>query len=47
MPGVREAIEERRWDEATAQIELVAKTLNAMADEIDRGTALLAAYHKK
>ncbi|HEY3743402.1 MAG TPA: transferrin receptor-like dimerization domain-containing protein [Bryobacteraceae bacterium] len=41
IPGVREAIEARRWDEATAQIEVVAKTLNAVADQIDRAVALL------
>ena len=41
MPGVREAIEERRWDEATAQIPLVAQTLENLATQIDRATALI------
>jgi N-acetylated-alpha-linked acidic dipeptidase len=41
MPGVREAIEERRWDDANAQIPIVAATLDAMANEIDRATALI------
>jgi N-acetylated-alpha-linked acidic dipeptidase len=41
IPGVREAIEERRWDDAAAQIPLVAQTLEAMAQEIDRATALI------
>jgi N-acetylated-alpha-linked acidic dipeptidase len=43
IPGVREAIEERRWDEAASQILLVAKTLDAMTAQIDRATALLGA----
>jgi N-acetylated-alpha-linked acidic dipeptidase len=41
IPGVREAIEERRWDDATAQIPIVAQTLEAMATQIDRATALM------
>ena len=40
IPGVREAIEERRWDDANAQIPIVAQTLDAMAQQIDRATAL-------
>ena len=41
MPGVREAIEERRWDDANAQIPIVAQALQAMAEQIDRATALI------
>jgi N-acetylated-alpha-linked acidic dipeptidase len=41
IPGVREAIEERRWDDANVQIPLVAQTLEAMAQQIDRATALI------
>jgi N-acetylated-alpha-linked acidic dipeptidase len=41
IPGVREAIEERRWDDASVQIPLVAQTLEAMAQQIDRATNLL------
>jgi N-acetylated-alpha-linked acidic dipeptidase len=41
IPGVREAIEERRWDDAGAQIPVVAETLNAMAQQIDRATKLI------
>jgi N-acetylated-alpha-linked acidic dipeptidase len=41
IPGVREAIEERRWGDANAQIPIVAQTLDAMAQQIDRATALL------
>jgi N-acetylated-alpha-linked acidic dipeptidase len=43
LPGVREAIEERRWDEATAQIPVVSQTLEALAMQIDRATALISA----
>ncbi len=35
LPGVREAIEERRWDEARAQIDVLAATLNRVADAMD------------
>ncbi len=40
IPGVREAIEERRWDDANAQIPIVAQSVQAMAEQIDRATAL-------
>jgi len=42
IPSVREAIEERRWDEASAQIPLVAQTLDAMSQQIERATALIS-----
>ncbi len=41
LPGVREAIEERAWDEATAQIALAADSLDRMTQELTRATALL------
>ena len=40
LPGVREAIEERHWPEATEQIEIVARTLEQVAEAIDRAAAL-------
>jgi N-acetylated-alpha-linked acidic dipeptidase len=43
IPGVRESIEERNWAEAGTQIPLAAMTLEAMAVQIDKATALLAA----
>jgi N-acetylated-alpha-linked acidic dipeptidase len=43
IPGVREAIEERKWDEANAQIPIAAQTLDAMSAQIDKATALLMA----
>ena len=41
LPAVREAIEQREWTEADAQIIVVAKTLENFAAEIDRATVLL------
>lgn len=36
LPGVREAIEQQDWNEAAAQIAVIADVLNKLADEIDR-----------
>jgi N-acetylated-alpha-linked acidic dipeptidase len=36
LPGVREAIEQRKWSEANAQIGVVAKVIEDYAAEIDR-----------
>ncbi|HEY7216018.1 MAG TPA: M28 family metallopeptidase [Thermoanaerobaculia bacterium] len=41
LPAVREAIEQRNWQEATAQIPLVAGVIEGFAKEIDRATAVL------
>jgi N-acetylated-alpha-linked acidic dipeptidase len=41
LPAVREAIEQRNWQEATEQIPLVAGTIERYAKEIDRATAVL------
>ena len=41
LPGVREAIEERAWDEAERQIARLADTVREVAAEIDRATAIL------
>jgi len=35
LPGIREAIEQRSWDEATKEIGIVGGTLRAVADQID------------
>lgn len=40
LPGVREAIEQRNWAEATAEISKVAQTIEQVAAEIDRATSL-------
>jgi N-acetylated-alpha-linked acidic dipeptidase len=42
FPGVREAIEQRKWAEASEQVELGAKTLERFADEIDRAREVIA-----
>ncbi len=41
LPAVREALEQRNWQEATAQIPNVAATLEAFAREVDKATAVL------
>jgi N-acetylated-alpha-linked acidic dipeptidase len=41
LPGVREAIEQRNWQEFAAQMEIVAETLETLAREIDRAGALV------
>ena len=41
MPGVREAIEEERFDDATQYIGLTAAALKAYAARLDQATALL------
>ncbi|HKI01997.1 MAG TPA: M28 family metallopeptidase [Thermoanaerobaculia bacterium] len=41
LPGVREAIEERQWQEASEQIGIVAGVIEGFAKEIDRATAAL------
>jgi N-acetylated-alpha-linked acidic dipeptidase len=41
LPAVREAIEQRKWKDVDAQVASVAATLQALAGEIDRATAVL------
>ncbi|MDT7689329.1 MAG: N-acetylated-alpha-linked acidic dipeptidase [Acidobacteriota bacterium] len=41
LPGVREAVEQHNWKEADEQITFAASTLQQIALEIDRATALL------
>ena len=43
LPGIREALEERKWDEASAQVEVAAAALGRYAAEIDRAAELLRA----
>ena len=40
MPGIREAIEEQRWDEANRYVGVVAHALNAYSDRLDRAIAV-------
>jgi N-acetylated-alpha-linked acidic dipeptidase len=41
LPGVREAVEQHNWREADEQITFASKTIEQVAAEIDRATALL------
>ncbi|HEX4494297.1 MAG TPA: M28 family metallopeptidase [Thermoanaerobaculia bacterium] len=41
LPAVREALEQRQWQEAEQQMSVVAGTITAFAKEIDKATALL------
>jgi len=41
LPGVREAIEQKHWQEADEQIDVVSKTLGAAADVINRASGQL------
>ena len=43
LPGVREAIEQRAWNEATEQLGHAAAALEGLAAELDAITAELAA----
>jgi N-acetylated-alpha-linked acidic dipeptidase len=43
LPAVREAIEQRRWSEAEAQMGVVAEVLRGAAAAVDRATAALEA----
>jgi N-acetylated-alpha-linked acidic dipeptidase len=39
LPGIREALEERRWDEANQYIGVVSRALNAYSGRMDRAIA--------
>jgi len=41
LPGVREAIEDRRWSDANRYAQLTADALNAYCDRLDQATSLL------
>jgi N-acetylated-alpha-linked acidic dipeptidase len=41
LPGVREAIEDERWDDAATYIDLTAKALDAYTGHLDQGLALM------
>jgi len=41
LPGVREAIEQHKWNEAAEQIAIVASTLERTAAQIDRATSVV------
>ena len=41
LPGVREAIEEERWDDANRYAVITASALNAYADRLDESVQLM------
>jgi N-acetylated-alpha-linked acidic dipeptidase len=41
LPGVREAIEQRNWKEASEQMQIIAQIINNLAAEIDRATNII------
>ena len=41
LPGVREAIEDERWEDVDAYAALIGKALNAYADKLDEGVKLM------
>jgi N-acetylated-alpha-linked acidic dipeptidase len=41
LPGVREAIEDQRWDDANHYAKLTADALNAYSDRLEKATAVL------
>ena len=41
LPGVREAIEQRRWQEFAEQVQVLSRTIEGAAKEIDRATGVL------
>jgi N-acetylated-alpha-linked acidic dipeptidase len=45
LPGVREALEQRQWDEVGEQIGRVAETLEKFNETVERATAALKASH--
>ena len=42
LPAIREALEQREWQEASAQVERVAHTLAGFADEVQKAADVLA-----
>jgi N-acetylated-alpha-linked acidic dipeptidase len=42
LPGVREALEQKNWTEASEQVNVVSKTLDAMSAQIDAAAHKLA-----
>ena len=41
LPAIREALEQRQWELAASQVELVAQTLDAFSAQVERATGLL------
>jgi N-acetylated-alpha-linked acidic dipeptidase len=41
LPGIREGIEQKQWDEADAFVPIVADAIDRLAGEVDRAASLL------
>lgn len=41
LPGVREGIEERKWDEAISEITATARTLNNYAEQVEKAVQMI------
>jgi N-acetylated-alpha-linked acidic dipeptidase len=41
LPGIREAVDAKRWDEANQQARRVAQALRAMSAQVEEATRLL------
>ena len=42
LPGVREAIEDERWEDVDTYAALTARALNSYSDNLDKGVALMS-----
>jgi N-acetylated-alpha-linked acidic dipeptidase len=41
LPGIREGIEQRQWDEARAFVPIIAKAIDTLAAQVDRARAII------
>jgi N-acetylated-alpha-linked acidic dipeptidase len=41
LPGIREAIEQKQWNEAASFIPIVANAIDTLAGEVDRAAGLV------
>jgi N-acetylated-alpha-linked acidic dipeptidase len=41
LPGVREAIEQRNWEEASEEVNIIAETIDRLTAQIDRATKIV------
>ena len=39
LPGIREGLEQKQWDEARTYVPIVAKAIGALADQVQKATA--------
>jgi N-acetylated-alpha-linked acidic dipeptidase len=41
LPGIREGIEQKQWDEARAFVPVVTRAVNVLTADVDRATAMV------